>query len=104
MGSNSGDQKVNFGLQNALNRTYAHLQFKKFFLGLYPGPSLERGRKGRRGKEGRGWERREGRARKYRGEGGEGGVWTRGEGKGRGGERHAQVRPLSQILDTPLSS
>jgi hypothetical protein len=28
-GNNRDDQKVNFGLQNALNLAYVHLQFKK---------------------------------------------------------------------------
>jgi hypothetical protein len=55
-GSNSGDQKVNFALQKALNLTYAHLQFKNFSRGLYPGPPLKGEREERRGKEGTGRE------------------------------------------------
>jgi hypothetical protein len=43
---NRGDQKVNFGLQNVLNLTNAHLQFKKFSRGLYTGPPLKRGGEG----------------------------------------------------------
>jgi hypothetical protein len=63
-GNNSGDQKVNFALQKALNLTYAHLQFKNFSRGLYPRTPVKRG-KGREEREvRRGWKGREGRARK----------------------------------------
>jgi hypothetical protein len=34
----------------------------------------------------------------------EGRLWARGEGKGVGRGSHTRVRPLSQILDTPLST
>jgi hypothetical protein len=51
-GNNCGDQKVNYGLQNALNLTYAHLQFKNFSRGWYPRtPVKGRGRKGKGGRE-----------------------------------------------------
>jgi hypothetical protein len=57
----SGDQKVNFGLQNALNLTYAHLQFKIFSRGYTPGPPLKGEGKGGEGrKEGAGTGGREG--------------------------------------------
>jgi hypothetical protein len=62
MGSNCGDRKVNFGLQNVQNLFYTHLQFKNFFRGYTPGPPLKRerkvgeGRAGREGEEGKGRE------------------------------------------------
>jgi hypothetical protein len=82
-GSNSGDQKVNFALQKALNLTYAHLQLKNFSRGLYPRTPVRRGkgreerevREGLGGKgkeiEGRGWGRRSmgKRVRKWEGKG-----------------------------------
>jgi hypothetical protein len=80
-GSNSGDQKVNFALQKALNLTYAHLQFKNVSRGLYPQTPVRRG-KGREKRELR--EGLGGKSKEIEGRGwGEGGVWARGEGKGR---------------------
>jgi hypothetical protein len=67
-GNNRGDQKVNFGLQNALNLTYAHLQFKNF-PGVIPRTPVKREREGRREKEGKGGKGKE----------------IEGEGRGRGG-------------------
>jgi hypothetical protein len=49
-GSNSGDQKVNFGLQNVLNLTYI-CNFK-IFPAVIPRTPVKRGREGRRGKGG----------------------------------------------------
>jgi hypothetical protein len=47
-GNNRDDQKVNVGLQNALNLAYVHLQFTKFSWSNTPGP-LKRGREGKEG-------------------------------------------------------
>jgi hypothetical protein len=62
-GSNIGDQKVNFGLQNALNLTYAHLQFKFFPGGYTSGIPLQAEEKGREEREEREGLEGEGRAR-----------------------------------------
>jgi hypothetical protein len=80
---------VVYYLQNALKPTYEHLEFEKFFRGLYPRTPVQRGREweGRnRGeeveREGRaeGWEgkRIEGKGREWKGRGEEGGKeWGR---------------------------
>jgi hypothetical protein len=81
-GSNSDDQKVKFALQTALNLTYAHLQVKNFYRGLYTRTPVKRV-KGREEREGREGQRGEGWNGKERGErvGKEYGQ----EGRGRGG-------------------
>jgi hypothetical protein len=76
-GNNRDNQKVNFGLQNALNLAYVPLEFKKFSRDSTSGP-LKRGREGER----------RGRARKWKGgKKIEGWVQERKAGEGREGTR-----------------
>jgi hypothetical protein len=78
------DQKLNiFGLQNALNLAYLHLQFKKFSRGNTPGPLKREGRE----KEGVG----QGNGRQGKIEG-----WVQ-ERKSQGGK--GREVPLLQILE-----
>jgi hypothetical protein len=95
-GNNHGDQEVNFGPQNSLNLSYAHLQSKKFSGGYTPGPPLKGEGKG----GGEGGARREGQGNREERVGKEG----YGQDGGKGGEGKACIGPppLFQILDTPL--
>jgi hypothetical protein len=72
IGKRSRYQKVNFGLQNALNLAYEHLQFKIFSRGNTPDPLKGNGGEGR------------GRARKWKG-GKDRGMGAGEEGTGREG-------------------
>jgi hypothetical protein len=83
-----GDQKVSFGLQNALNLTYTRICNLKIFPGGYTlGPPLTRERDEMEEREGLGEEGGKGKEIEERGR--ECVVWTRGEGTGRVGDRHA---------------
>jgi hypothetical protein len=77
-GNNRDDQKVNFGLQNALNLAYVHLQFRKFSRSNIPGPLKGEGR---------------GRVRKWKG-GKDRGMGAGEEGTGRKGREVPLLKSL----------
>jgi hypothetical protein len=92
-------RSVDFCVQNELKFTYVHLQFQKFFRGLYPRTPVKKGRgreggegpgrRGRKGEKGRGWEtgKEEERQGERPREGGEGTGERDRAGEGREGER-----------------
>jgi hypothetical protein len=92
-------RSVDFCVQNELKFTYVHLQFQKFFRGLYPRTPVKKGRggeggegpgrRGRKGEKGRGWEtgKEEERQGERPREGGEGPGERDRAGEGREGER-----------------
>jgi hypothetical protein len=84
-------RSVDFCVQNELKFTYVHLQFQKFFRGLYPRTPVKKGR-GREGGEGPGRRGRKG----EKGGAGKQGRKRRGREKGQGREGRGQEKGTGQ--------